>query len=390
MSTCFLFSHGLDEKHCLSLRLDQHGEIDAALMPRSFEEIKALQLNAKTMVVIPTDRCSLYEVELPWLSDRKARAAIPYALEDQLAQSVADLHFSFDRSHYQNGRYLVVVMAKSLLSGILSQFETLKLRVDRVTVDWFALNNNEACATEHSLLVNDSIFKGALRGELAALYQKKPEVGAELFLFKDSLPTLRKKGVAFLDESCHTWIAKRLSLANSMNLCQGELQVDSHNRVNRWYYATALLATLLVVNGLFLNALSLHALHSKIADVDKKIAVIYREFFPQAVQVISPKFRITQWLQGDTAGREASAFWILLEKFGGAFQSNQITLQQLRFQQSMLSVTVVSKNFAALEELQQRLQKAGVKVTQTQATSHDKDVAATLELSMSTAKGTPS
>lgn len=391
MSTCFLFSHGLDEKHCWSLRLDQQGEIEASLMPRSFDEIKTLQLNAKTIVVLPTACSSLHEVELPWLSDRKARAALPYALEDQLAQQVADLHFSFDKQHYQQGRYQVVVTDKSLLSAIIKRFETLSLQIDVVTLDWFALKINEACATEQSLLVNDSIFKGALGPDLAALYQKNPETTTQLFVFKDSLPKLRKKSTPLVDESCYTWIAKRLAQTNPMNVGQGELQLNKRNNtLSFWYYTAALLMAGLIVNSLIMNSLTLYALHSKIESLDKKIAVIYHQFFPQAAQVISPKFRIEQWLKGDAAGQDAASLWILLEKLGDAFKGNQTRLQQLRFQQPVLSVTVISQNFAALEDLQQRLQQRGVKVTQTQATSHEKDVVATLELSLTSHKGTSS
>lgn len=387
MSTCFLFSQGFDEKQCLSMRLSQRGDIEAPLMSRSFDEIKSLQTHAKTILVIPTDCCSLYEVELPLLSDRKARAAIPYALEDQLAQQVTDLHFSFDKQHYKNGHYLVAVMDKSILSALMSQCSTLGLSIDLMTLDWFALKDNEACATERSLLVNDSIFKGALRGDLAALYQKNPAVNAHLYVFKDSLPLVQKKK-ASLDESSLTWIATRLVDATMMNVCQGELQLKKqHNMTHRWYYAAGVLTLLLVLNSLLMNLLSLHSLHSKIADIDKQIALIYRQFFPQAAQVISPKFRIEQWLKENAAGHGSSTMWVLLEKFGDAFQANQVSLQQLRFQEPVLSVTLLGKNFAALEDLQQRLQQMGVKVSQTQATSHEKDIMATLELSLNTSKG---
>ena len=96
MTTCFLFARQFYDEACLSLRLDKNGEIDAPLSLRSFQEFKSLQRQSRTIIVLPTERSSLFEIELPWLGERKARAAIPYALEEQLAQNVATLHFAFD------------------------------------------------------------------------------------------------------------------------------------------------------------------------------------------------------------------------------------------------------------------------------------------------------
>jgi general secretion pathway protein L len=54
----------------------------------------------------------------------------------------------------------------------------------------------------------------------------------------------------------------------------------------------------------------------------------------------------------------------------------------LNFQNQVLSVTMVSQNFAALEKLQQQLQQLNVKVTQAQAASDEGKVKAILELSL--------
>ncbi len=105
VATCFIFTEVLNEDQCLCLRLDPNGQIDAPLALRSTSEVKALQMNARTIVVLPTQSSSLHEVELPLLGERKARAALPYALEEELAQNVTTLHFSFDQKHYKQNRY---------------------------------------------------------------------------------------------------------------------------------------------------------------------------------------------------------------------------------------------------------------------------------------------
>ena len=88
----------------LTVRVDMQGQIEQPLQMRTIEEIRVLQENARTIVVFPTAWCGLYQVELPLLSDSKARVAIPFALEDHIAQAVAQVHFGFVKVYYRNGR----------------------------------------------------------------------------------------------------------------------------------------------------------------------------------------------------------------------------------------------------------------------------------------------
>ena len=382
MSTCFVFTEQLDEEQCLCLRLDQQGQVDAPLALRPIHELKTLQQNARTMVVLPTARSSLHTIELPWLGESKARAAIPYALEEDVAQSVTTLHFAFDREHYKQNRYLVVVSDKQFLMDLIAQLDALSIDFDTITLDWFALQEDEACVTEKDLLINDNLFKGSLSGDLIPLYLSNQERSSPLLVFNDSLPSLQNVNLTPVDSVFSVWVAQRLLLANKMNLCQGELQHGTHQHTSKqWYWASAILAGVLITSMLLFKAIYLYLLTTNIATLDTKIAVIYREFFPGAQFVVSPKFRIGQLLStANSANSGASSLWNLLDKFAQAAKGNQFTVEQFHYQRKVLSVTLVSKDFAALEGLQLRLKQSNVKVTQVQATSHDHQVLATLEL----------
>ena len=384
MTTCFLFVEQFDDEQFLSLCLDDDGQVGAPLVRRSIDELRALQSNAKTIIVLPAQRTTLHTVELPWLGDRKARAALPFALEEQLAQNVATVHVAFDRKHYQNNHYVVAIIDKAFLKDVMAKFDDLNLSFDLITIDWFALAENEACVTERGLLVNDNVFKGALSGELSALYLKDRPKTEPLLMFTDSLPV--KEAVVtstLVKEPSAVWLAKRLLKSTPINLCQGELQHDTSQQSGRyWYKASAIVAGALLASIVLFNIVYLYALNANIVELDKKIAVIYRAFFPGASQVISPKFRIGQLLKGGSANSDTVSLWTLLEKLAQTINGNQLTIDQLRFQRHVLSVTLTSKNFAALEDLQQRLQQAKVKVTQAQASSQANQVKAILELSL--------
>lgn len=380
MATCFLFAQHFTGEYCLSLRLDDQGQLDAPLERRTFDAFRILQANARTLIVLPTENTSLHQIELPWLNENKARAALPYALEEQVAQQVSTLHIAFDQQHYQNKQYLIVVIDKAFLQNLITRLDAASLRFDAITLDWFALNADEAVASETSLLIHDSLFQGALSAEPAMIYLANPMASSPL-VFNDSAPEFKSlPSSPVVNASFYEWVAQALFKNHVMNLCQGEFRHNSTQEKNaRWYQAAAALAGLWLVSFLVMHFFILHQLTTKHADIDQKIAVIYREFFPDARQVISPRFRVGQLLKMGTAGQD-SVLWQLNDMLATAIAPGGVTIEQLRYQNQMLAVTLIATDFAALDELQLRLQQAGVKVTQTQASSHEQQVTATLEL----------
>lgn len=382
MTTCFLFIDQPDDESILSLSLDAQGQLQAPLKQRSSEEIKEVQTNAETIVVLPAGVCSLHEVSLPWLGERKARAAIPYALEEQLAQSVATLHFAFDRQHYSDNNYLVVVIDKAYLNRIVVRLESMAILFDCITLDWFALKEGECCLTQNTVLVHDKALKGALSFELATRYLNNNPI-TELITFKNSLPFDALKKTVPKESTAPVWIASRLQQTSPMNLCQGEFQKQDNKRKSTrfWYFTSAVLAGIWILSLLGLNTTKVIMLNHKIAQLDSQIAVIYREFFPNAQQVISPRFRIEQSLKAGSEGQE-SAFWMLLSTLAGPFNEKNITIEQILFHNQTLAVTIQSNDFSTLEALQQTLQQSNINVTQTRASSQDDQVVATLELKL--------
>jgi general secretion pathway protein L len=383
MITCFLFIQQFDDERYLSLGLNEHGDAVVPLERRSIDELKSLQVNARILVVLPTEVSSLHELELPKLSERKARVVIPYAVEEQVAQPVTTLHFAFNQSQEINPRYLVAVIDKTLLSNIMMRLQAAQLMFDIITLDWFALEANEACVTETSLLVNNPIFKGALSLDLASVYLRDHSQVTQIYLFNDSPPIQDLTTVHPIDSSSYLWIAKKLlNKPQVLNLCQGELQYNARPKASKsWYVAASVFAGVWFLSWLGSKVFIAYHLTQQSAALDQKIAVIYHDFFPQAKQVISPKFRITQLLKEGGKGNE-SAFWLLDNKLTQAVDNMPLKIQQMRFQNQILFITVATQDFAMLEKLQKRLQQNNVHVHQTEAATREQQVIATLELSL--------
>ena len=378
MDHLFLFTKHLDDNGCFCLKISQEGALVTPPAQRTFDEIKNLQKDCTTLVIETTASASILDLELPWLPERKARIAIPYALEDKVAQSVEELHFSFDKLRYQNNRYLIVVTSKQRIQYLINLLDDNDIAFDLITLDWFALSPQELCISETILLVNNDDFKGALSGELALSYLKKNNLNQPL-IFQDNELTLN--AIIPKDaEYSYTWIAQKILKIKPLNLCQGDMiHGNTFSWIKKGYQLAGALGIVWLLSLLLVNAISLHLINKKTEHIDKQISVIYHEFFPEAKQVISPKFRISQLLGNNTADSQAR-FWYLLNQFAKTMGESKITLEQLRYQNKTLSVTLISSDFASLEDLENKLKKLQLKVKQTQASTRDQNVVATLEL----------
>ncbi|MGC1181748.1 type II secretion system protein GspL [Legionella sp.] len=378
MNTFFLFTKHLDENGCFCLELDAGGSLSLPPAQRSFAEILNLQKECNTLVIETSANASLLNLQLPWLSDRKARVAIPYALEDKLAQSVEELHFAFDKERYENNHYLIAVVSKQRIHFIIQILTEKKIEFTAITLDWFALKSEELCVNEATLLVNSKDFKGALSGDLAETYIKKHPIDHPL-LFTDSEKTYNSD-LPKRPESSFTWIAQRILKSKLMNLCQGEVQYGSKlDLIKKTYLAAGVLFGLWLLSIISINAINLHFLNKETAQIDKQIAEIYHEFFPNSKLVISPKFRITQLLKSNDT-EEQTHFWFLLNQFSKVMNSKEFSLEQLHYQNKTLSVKLISSDFASLEKLENQLKESKLTVKQTQASTHQQQVIATLEL----------
>lgn len=379
MDTCFLFTKHLDDNGCLSLKLTQEGELASPLLQRDFGEISVLQKNCKTIIVESSDSASILDLDLPWLPERKARVAIPYALEDKLAESIEDLHFAFDKLRYQNNRYLITVISKQRLQYIMQSLNEHGIEYELITLDWFSLSPQELCVSESTLLINNDDFKGTLSGDLALSYLKKHPLN-HTFVFQDSQFTTNTS-MEKIEEHSYVWIAQRILKSKPLNLCQGDLE---HGNESDWimkgYKLAGVLCGVWLLSLLLVNAISLYSLNKKNSEIEGKIAVLYHEFFPDAKQVISPKFRINQLLKNNASESETH-FWFMLNQLATSAKDSNLTIEQLKYQNNKLLVTLITADFPSLESFQNKLRKLELKVKQTQASTRDQQVVATLELS---------
>ncbi|MCH9690194.1 MAG: hypothetical protein K0U24_05510 [Gammaproteobacteria bacterium] len=395
MSTCFIFfdavayTPDMNAPELLwAVRLDEAGEVDRALSEHTLEAIKQMQIGAYTVVVLPAAVASIHLLNLPKLSMRKAREAIPYALEEALAEPVQDVHVALERDEDDSLHYRAVALNKLRFSSWMRALGEVGLVFDAMTLDWFALAPGEVCATDKVLLVRDAASEHALNGALSAsiasqYMQEKTTQIVSGFLFDDSLVALQQPKLTKLTAgSYRLFIATRLLGQSYLNLCQGDFQQKAQRQARlHWPVLCGGLLGVWFFSVLAWNAFLLHQLHSKQRVVDSDIQVIYHDFFPEATHVISPRFRIEKLLEANTSDIQ-SPFWLLFNKLSNVFLNHSLGVERFEFRDQVIVVYLVAENFAVLEAFERALKKQNIQLKQIKASARDNQVTSTLELQL--------
>ncbi len=384
MSTCFLFFNNFEFAEFFSLKIINFNEA-VPLAKRTVSEIRELQHNSRTVIVLSASLFGIYEVPLPKINEQKLRRTLPYALEENLAQNVDEVHFAFDQKFYDGENYLTTLVDKNKFRDFIEKLKSFNISFDAITIDYFALDKEEVVfASDGGVLVNDINFKGSLPQELLPLYLN--ENIANILSFEDSIIPkeielfLKEKNRLVYDVCCYSWIARRLMERGYLNLCQGEFLIkNKKHTIVRWYKISGAFTVLASISFIFFNLVNFNILGKEINKIDENIEIIYRDFFPKASSIISPKFRIEQLLKQNENNNEGFLF-VLLNELGLALNNAEYAIEKIDFKDKELIVALVLSDFKALESIETKLKVKKITVNQKQALSSNEKVFATLEL----------
>lgn len=97
----------------------------------------------------------LAEPEVPVKAGAKLQQLVPYALEEQLAEDIEDLHFALGKRSGESSRTPVAVVARALLDGWLAELRSAGIEPDAVYADSELLPENPGQAV--ALLEGDLV-----------------------------------------------------------------------------------------------------------------------------------------------------------------------------------------------------------------------------------------
>lgn len=395
---------------------------DGRLHSGPLEDAAALAAGARVIALVPGCDVLLASAELPTLGRQRLARAVPFALEEQLADDVDELHFALGRRDAE-GRLHNAVVARERIEGWMERCRRAGLQVDVMTSEVLGLPRDTAANDADgrwTLLVRETQYllrNGEQQGlalELATL----PVVlaaaldeaaghlpaGIEVRLcgnpgFVDSaegqaLAELCRQHALALDypaeDTGEEASADTLLLARgyreqaAINLLQGDYSRRQQlaQVLRPWRPALVLLGLWLVVQ-MAAMGVEYRRLAAENQAMETRITALYREAFPEARKVVNPRVQMERKLAKLRAGGDTQAGLLaLLAKAGPVLEaSKSLKLRNLRYKDGRLDIELSIGDLQALDRLKQRLgEEAGMAVEIVSASARDGKVESRLSL----------
>lgn len=343
MSTIFIFldpqtNTQLCDNNYISMMLDCHGNILHAQQVRTLIEIQHLQANDqvnKTIVVLPSTNFSIHSLLLPKLKPKKIQLTIPYILEDQLSQNLNELDFFYSRKTL-HGEILVAICSKSHLQQIIHQLKLTKLKINIITLDWYALLPNEIWTLPTHILIYTKEFCGSLSHSLYATYSKQSSL-------------INQNG-------SYEQLSKRLLLNNSVNLYLRKKKISSKH----WYYRVLILTGIILPTFIGCMVYKIHLNRNNIRLLTAQII--------QQTKNAQPTVNTN--------------LWFIISKITTITNLHTIAIERLQWHNNMLQLVLIADNIHALKKFQNNLFQNKIKIKQIQASATDNKITTTIELSI--------
>ena len=394
MSETLLIHYSHDKPAQASWALcNDAGELTTKISSGEPEHIKDIAAGHPVVMLLDSRCLHINRLQLPTQNTAKMLRAVPYALEDYIADDVEDFHFVIapDKAH---NRTAVAGINRHTLQAIIDRFDEAGIQLDSIVPDALCLPCEETAGQAQWVILNyleHSYFQtGRYTGAVydtslmalvlqSSLKQEDTEPPEKLLLFSNSeddngefIESIQQSLQQAAGEDAETEIITlrynnhplvvfcgQYRQAMALNLRQGEFKVRrrSTGYLQHWRLAASLAAIWLVLH-LGVTAFQLNQLKQKNAQTQVLIKQIYKKAFPQSKKIVNARVQMEQKLKQLKNNSDAGTglLFLLSESFGTlSHDKKNITLQSLNYRNNRMEIGLDSANLEAIENLNRQL-----------------------------------
>lgn len=326
----------------------------------------------RRVAVVPGELVTLHALRIPARSRAKAAAAVPYMLEEQLASSVEALEFRL-LQWVRGGTSRVAVMSRDTAARWREELAAFPDRVDALVPDYLLLpfHSQSRCTIAADgagrIVIRTGELDGLVidEGELELWWQETEYTGAPLAVNDpDHARFLIERGGDMVSEwrigrSFPEWLQHGHQVPEQVNLLRGGEDSADALVSRKWLAAAALMLALAAAIRVGVDAWDYVSLAAADRTLDRRIEATLTEAFPDITRVVQPRAQMQQRLaklEGRVAG---SGFLALLSVVAEAVPGSNTTVEEITYRDGALLVTCTTRDFQALDRLQQRLAADG-------------------------------
>jgi general secretion pathway protein L len=351
---------------------------DGTVQHGTLTELARHAVGDRWLLIAPGERLTLHQVPQPGRKRSLWARAVPYALEDQVAEDIETLHFALGVAP-DGDRLPVAVVAHDTLRGWLETCAQAGLTPAAVVPeplllpwregDWSVLLEQrravvrtgrwQGFATERDLLellLNQALAEvGDAKPQRLRVWGGPPlelaEIGLEL-VTEDALPEPLRL------------FATGYPPIPTLNLLQGPYSRQAHWGRRHWRVAAVLAGLWLLAHGIA----QIHeywSLQRELVTLRTEMEQVFKDAVPGATRIVNPKVQMeTRLRELRTSGSSSGALFELLYQCGKQLTGfPEVALRGFSYRDRQLDLDLEGGNPAVLDQLQQRLnQQTGLHV----------------------------
>ena len=380
--------------HALWAMSNGDGRLLSDTSTGTIEELAKAVDGRKSIVVLPGDTVLLAEANLPGNPSR-LKQAISYALEDEIADDIDDLHFAYGKKDKGNN-YPVAIINRGSMETLQEQFETAGLRPTELVPEILALPKLDPAANgpvwsglldEHKTVVRLNGNRGfATDSDTAEImlsgageeYEEEFARGMLLYRTDPDLPEPDVEDLDIETQPCDSRLqlyASGLSTSPRINLLQGDYsyrqQVNLAWKPWRWSMVLAGVLAAIFAGSKYLDY---QRLGDRESELQQRISSVWTETFP-GVKARRPVAQMKTRLKQLGSGVSSSGFTSDLAIIAAAFQKYpQSTINSIGYRPGRYDLDVSTDALPTLDSLKNEIEKPGTLTMNVQSARRQKDV----------------
>lgn len=371
-------------------------KVESTFVACEWDDIRKHQRGSKVVLLIPDGDVSLADTQIPSKNKKQMLQAVPYALEETLAEDIDNLHFSVYREN-DDAKVKAAIINRDRLSFWIDHLKAQEITVHYILPAVFGLSiaeegwavdigEDEAQVRQgpldgfaSSLDVLDYLLPAALEEhEPAALYVSGDSLKVTRLLQNQDID-IRAGTSSFLVNMDSIQPALELNLLN--NFSRGESALKNVN----WspWKPVAAIGGLLLATWVGMFMWQNNQTDKQLTSLESQITSVYRSAIPGGKQTdadaqLSSMTSALSQLQGNLNAASVSPLPTiarlapLLKKF------NKMSIKELGFKRNKLQVKVETPNLSMLDQFKQAAASSQLEVIIGSSKTTANNVAATL------------
>lgn len=354
------------------LLVDTVGNRIGHVQQGSLGDAAAQAKGRRLITFVPAERVTLTVVEVPSRNPQKVLQAVPFMLEDRLAEDVESLHFALGQR--DDTRQLVAAIGRGHMQELMDSLSAAGLIPSRMIPDVCAVPSEPGTAVA---VVEDGVALvrfpdgsgfGADSDLAAKLLRRRTDVeGSDVTrvvihasledadTFDALLADLTQERVKqTLPDGRLALLAHSVTGQRSLDLLQGDfkLQTSFQEHWRQWRLAASLLVACLVL-GLVQQVTSYVRLRHQAAALDAQVEQLFTQAMPGSrLQPGTEMEQMKQRLAALQGGNAAGSLLVLLDALGKGLNTNpSIQITGINYQSGSLQAQLQAADIGALDAL---------------------------------------